>query len=611
MNTTIKLSVSSVLLAGFMTTGCSQQQFQGGGQQITGGSQVAGGSQIAGGQQITGGSQLVGGQQVSGGSQVAGGQQVSGGSQVAGGQQILGGQQTVGMDSQIQQRVVVDTHSHNIQTQSTQAEKRVYVPLPAGHKAPPAVVMFKQPKPIIQTPAVTHRPTQAVQRPAPVVRHVAPKPIHRPKPVVQHRGIGMPPAQPGQCFAKVKQPAKFKNVVKRVQVSPATSKRVLVRAPQYRWNAKKVLARPATHTFKYIPAQYRTITKRVLVKPAHYTWQKGKQGPITRIDNMTGEILCRVKVPAVYRTVTQKVVARPAQRLKRNIPAVYKTVKQKQFVAPAQYKTVRTPARFVNKSYRVKVSDVRYQWKPIACKAPSPAHKPRTVAYKPQQSAEQRRLKQEFDRQQQILKREWMQQEAQRQQAAAAKKRQTAAQQRQAALKRQQIQLQKQRQAQAAQKRRHAQHQANLQAQAAQKRRQAQHQANLQAQRRAAQVHTLPQGHQQPAYAKPKAKVTQVRHIPKPRPTVAPARVIQAPSKTQTVMHKAPASNADDKTPLTRANAVYRIQKALQQRGFKPGPVDGRLGPTTVKALTAFQETQGLKTGTLNRDTLRALNLVQ
>ena len=607
MNTTIKLSVSSVLLAGFMT-GCSQQQFQGGGQQIAGGSQVAGGSQIAGGQQISGGSQLVGGQQV------------SGGQQVAGGQQIMGGQQS--MDTQIQERVVTDTHSHNVQAQQhahnvQQAQKRVYVPLPKAHKAPPAVVMFKQPKPVAKAPVI-HRPAPTVKRhvqaprpvhrPAPAVkRHVpAPRPVHRPKPVVQHRGIGLPPAQPGQCFAKVKQPAKFKNVVKRIQVSPATSKRVLVRAPQYRWNTKRVLARPATHTYKYIPAQYRTITKRVLVKPAHYKWQKGKQGPITRIDNMTGEIMCRVKVPAVYRTVTQKVVARAAQRVKRPIPAVYKNVKQKQFVSPAQYKTVRTPARFVNKNYRIKVSDVRYQWKPIVCKAPAPAHKPRTAAYKPQpnpkHTAEQRRLKIEFDQQQRVLRQQWLQQEAQRKKVAAQKQHKITQQ-------RQQAKLQQQRQAQAAQKRRQAQQQQiNLQQQ---RQRQAQQQAKLQQQRRAAQMHTLSQGHQQPAYAKPKPKVTQVRHIQQPRPA-APVRMTpKAPVNAKTVTHQAPPSAASDNTPLTRANAVYRIQKALQQRGFNPGSIDGRLGPTTVKALTAFQETQGLKTGTLNRDTLRALSLVQ
>ena len=85
MNTTIKLSVSSVLLAGFMT-GCSQQQFQGGGQQLAGGSQVAGGQQILGG----------GGQQILGG-----GQQSAGGSQVAGGQQIMGGGQAVGGDESL------------------------------------------------------------------------------------------------------------------------------------------------------------------------------------------------------------------------------------------------------------------------------------------------------------------------------------------------------------------------------------------------------------------------------------------------------------------------------------------------------------------------------
>lgn len=586
MNTTIKLSVSSVLLAGFMT-GCSQQQFQGGGQQIAGGSQLAGG------------------QQVSGGSQVAGGQQL------AGGQQVMGGQQS--MDRQIQERVVVDTHSHTLQSQThshnVQSQERVYVPLPKTHKAPPAVVMFKQPKPVAQAPIVK-RPAPAVKRPAPVVRPAAPKPIHRPKPVVQHRGIGLPPAQPGQCFAKVKTPAKFKNVVKRVQVSPATSKRVLVRGPQYRWNTKKVLARPATHTYKYIPAQYKNITKRVLVKPAHYKWQKGKQGPITRIDNMTGEIMCRVKVPAVYRTVTQKVVARPAQRVKRYVPAVYKNVKQKQLVSPAQYKTVRTPARFVNKSYRVKVSDVRYQWKPIACKAPAPVHKPKTVAYKPkqtpQQTAEQRRLKIEFDKQQRILRQQWLVQEKQRQQAAAAKQRKIAQQ-------RQQAQLQKQRQAQLQQQRQQAAAAKQRQAQANHQRRQAalkaQHDAQLLQQRKAAQMRTLSQGHQQPAYAKPKPKVTQVRHVPKPRPA-APVHVA-APVKAQPVVQQAPVAANNDKTPLTRANAVYRIQKALQQRGFNPGAIDGRLGPSTVKALTAFQETRGLKTGTLNRDTLRALSLVE
>ena len=105
--------------------------------------------------------------------------------------------------------------------------------------------------------------------------------------------------------------------------------------------------------------------------------------------------------------------------------------------------------------------------------------------------------------------------------------------------------------------------------------------------------------HVQPSYAKPK-----VHHVSATK--AVKARV--QPAKVQT---KAKSTFIDNPaTPLTRENAVFRIQKALQQRGYNPGTLDGRLGPTTVKALTSFQESKGLKTGTLNKDTLRALSLV-
>ncbi len=610
MNTTIKLSVSSVLLAGFMT-GCSQQQFQGGGQQLAGGSQVAGGQQILGGQQLVGGSQSAGGQQL------------------AGGQQVLGGQQSAAsIDSQIQDTVVPNTsHLHNSVAQSSehshnvQAEQRIYVPLPESMKdKTPAVFMYKEPKPA--------EPVYYDDNVEPVYyEQKAQKPIARQKPVVRHQGIGMPPAQPGQCFAKVNTPAKFKNNVKRVQVSPAVNKRVKVRGPQYTWVNKKVLARPATHRNEYIPAVYRNITKKVLVKPAHYAWQKGKTGPVTRIDNMTGEILCRVKIPAVYRTVTQKVVARPAQRVKRYVPAVYRTIKQKKLASPAVFRTIKTPARFVNKTYRVQISGAKQEWKPIVCKAPNAQGRAAVQRTQPvvskRVSNEQRQLAAQYKNQQQQLHRQWLQQEAARKRAGhnsgARQQHQNASHNANAQLRANQQRRaqhaarEKQRLAKLAQQRKVAQQARLRQVQLAKQKRMAQHQANLLAQRKSAQMRT--QNAPKPSYAKPKARpyqqqrvaaktnyqanVKQVMHTPKPR--IQPKAPIAA---------KQAASAGNDNTPLTRANAVFRIQKALLQRGFNPGPVDGKLGPTTVKALTAFQETKGLKTGTLNRDTLSALNLI-
>ena len=627
--------------------GCSQQQFQGGGQQIAGGSQVAGGQQVlGGGQQILGGGQSAGGQQVVGGQQVlggqsAGGQQILGGQQSAGGQQVLGGQQSAATNIQAQDGVVPNTtHLHRPVVQSNEhshdvaPQQRVYVPLPDSMKEP-AVFMYKEPKdvsgPVYYDDELestyTNRAASTVQQPKPAV-------MPRQKPVV-HKGIGMPPAQPGQCFAKVNTPAKFKNIVKRVQVSPAVNKRVKVRGPQYTWVTKKVIARPATTRHQYIPAVYRNVTKKVLVKPAHYAWQKGKTGPVTRIDNMTGEILCRVKIPAVYRTVTQKVVARPAQRLKRHVPAVYRTIKQKKLASPAVYKTIKTPARFVNKTYRQQISGPRQEWKPIVCKAPtaqnSGVQRPQPAARK-QVSANQRQLANEYNRQQQELHQLWLKQEAARkngtftldrghtQQHAANNNAQIRANQQRRA---QHALKEKQRLAMLAQKRKQAQQARLRQVQIAKQKRMAQHQANLQAQRKAAQMRKLSQP--KPTYTRPKAVPSVVQMAPKVRPYQQQRIATKPAPKVRQVVHtpkqrmqpkpqpmpKATAGAGDDNTPLTRANAVFRIQKALKQRGFNPGPVDGKLGPATVKALTAFQETKGLKTGTLNRDTLRALNLVK
>jgi peptidoglycan hydrolase-like protein with peptidoglycan-binding domain len=53
---------------------------------------------------------------------------------------------------------------------------------------------------------------------------------------------------------------------------------------------------------------------------------------------------------------------------------------------------------------------------------------------------------------------------------------------------------------------------------------------------------------------------------------------------------------------------VYELQDRLTALGYKPGAVDGVLGPRTVDALKKFQADRNLAaTGTLNADTIRAL----
>lgn len=181
---------------------------------------------------------------------------------------------------------------------------------------------------------------------------------------------GLPSAKAGQCFARVKKPAVYKTQSRKVLTNQATAKRVLIRKPQYRWINKKVLIRKAIKKSYIQPAKYKTTVKRVLIKPAFETWQEG-HGAITRIDNMTGQIMCRVMVPAVYKNKKKRVLVNRAKIIHKQFPAVYKTVKHKVYVSPALYKTVKTPARYKTQNYRVKASGASYSWKPILCQTNS------------------------------------------------------------------------------------------------------------------------------------------------------------------------------------------------------------------------------------------------
>jgi peptidoglycan hydrolase-like protein with peptidoglycan-binding domain len=70
----------------------------------------------------------------------------------------------------------------------------------------------------------------------------------------------------------------------------------------------------------------------------------------------------------------------------------------------------------------------------------------------------------------------------------------------------------------------------------------------------------------------------------------------------------ASASAAD--APFVNAQTVSKAQKALNDRGFRTGGVDGRMGPQTQAALVNFQRAEKLQpTGKLDGTTLKALGL--
>jgi len=431
-------------------------------------------------------------QQVIGGSQVSAGSQQSGGSQVVSQRQNEGGSQ-------------ISTSQQQVET----AKPVVYKPVTPKAKR------------------VYHK---------------------KPKPVRSVRRSGLPAAQPGQCFAKVKLPATYKTQSRRILIQKATAKRVLVRAPQYRWINKKVLVRKQTYKNRTIPAQYKTVVNRVMVRPAYNTWRKG-HGAITRIDNMTGEIMCRVKIPAVYKTVKKRVLVRPAKTLRTFVPAVYKTVKQKQHVSPALYKTVRTPNRYKTQNYRVKTGGARYVWRAVLCKTNAPKHygKKYNKGYKKTSKKYHKVASNQTRR------------------AAPKQYRQAPKHYRKAAVVRKPVVRNKNYAKQ------YKQSGINYQD----------------------YLRVMNAGSKKTSSSYQKSK-----------------KVNRKVSYRNTVNVKERASSRQIKAD-TRKGIVYGIQKALKAKGFDPGSMDGRMNPGTAAALKAFQSSRGLPVGKLSKDTFRALGMIR
>jgi hypothetical protein len=387
----------------------------------------------------------------------------------------------------------------------------------------------------------------------------------------QHN-IGLPPAKAGQCYAKVKKPASYKTIMKRVLTQKATTNRMFLRGPQYRWVNKKVLVRPVSYVRRVIPAVYKTVTKRVMVKPSYLTWKKGK-GKVTRIDNMTGEVLCRVRIPAVYKNVHRKVLVRAAQTVKRPRPAVYRTVKQKKLVSPAQYQTVNTPARYTKKRYRVKTASAKYIWRQVACKTTVSQNQTRKVKYQKRKLYKAQGKKSTTYVKKYSQKRHIMQPKLSAQRLRQDRKLRELSNARK----------------------------------------------KLAKQRVHARYKTVLTDEELLSYAQAVFATKDNINTYKPSRMKEVYRQAQrdanigSNSQSKLVHSKTVNNRAKVNKPtvrLTKQNAVLRIQTALSQRGFNPGGIDGKLGPATVAALTAFQRQNGLAIGKLNRATLSALRLI-
>lgn len=121
----------------------------------------------------------------------------------------------------------------------------------------------------------------------------------------------------------------------------------------------------------------------------------------------------------------------------------------------------------------------------------------------------------------------------------------------------------------------------------------------------------------QPAQVRRVSVPAQTSNMPVQR-LVEPARVNRVPVPEQmssvTVRELVAPSSLEWRPVICETNMtpglVQRVQQALKSQGFDPGPIDGVMGPRTVRALNGFQRARGLPVDSyLNVPSVQALGL--
>jgi len=157
-------------------------------------------------------------------------------------------------------------------------------------------------------------------------------------------GINLSNVSAGSCLYEHYSPAVTKEVPNQVLISEATEE-LSVTPAQFRKGTESVLVKPAHKRLIEVPAVFKEKKENVLVEAAHSIWKKGT-GPIQRIDNLSGEIMCLVDIPAKYETIDVEVIGTAPLVTSVNEPAEYETINIEKLDADASEKRIVVPAKF-------------------------------------------------------------------------------------------------------------------------------------------------------------------------------------------------------------------------------------------------------------------------
>jgi len=173
-------------------------------------------------------------------------------------------------------------------------------------------------------------------------------------------GIDLSEAEPNMCYHEHYIPATYESVSEDVLISEASSRIETIPA-QYEMVEESVLVKDAYTILETVPAVYETQYEQIIDKPAHQVWKKGS-GPIQKLDESTGEIMCLVEVPASYKSISKRVMVSAATTNKVEVPAEYRTLKVKKMVSAPGQRVIDIPAKYRSISKSSMTGDTSFTW---------------------------------------------------------------------------------------------------------------------------------------------------------------------------------------------------------------------------------------------------------
>jgi len=195
---------------------------------------------------------------------------------------------------------------------------------------------------------------------------------------IEDRTDTLPNAKPGECYAKVMVPAKYKTEKTTVVVKEA-SERVTVIPAEYKVATERVKVTEASTKLVPVAAVWGKETETIEISPARTEWVVGnlqsdievnpsilsaaEKGGVDLNTQKIGVCYHEHYQPAKFETRKEQVLVSEAYEKVTSVPAKYVRDTESVLIKPASTKLVEVPAVYETVKERVMVEPARSEWK--------------------------------------------------------------------------------------------------------------------------------------------------------------------------------------------------------------------------------------------------------